>query len=56
VVSLAGFEPATCEVVNALLYPLSYSETQAKDRFEAISYLKKYLSVWITLVIDFLPD
>ena len=47
-VSLAGFEPAACDIVNALLYPLSYSETQAKDRFEAISYLKIYLSVWIT--------
>jgi hypothetical protein len=43
VVSLAGFEPATCGIVKALLYPLSYSETQAKDKFVAISCLKKFL-------------
>ena len=28
-VPLAGIEPATCNIVGVLLYPLSYSGTQA---------------------------
>ena len=28
-VPLAGIEPATCNIVGALLYPLSYSGTHA---------------------------
>jgi hypothetical protein len=47
-----GFEPTTCDIVNALLYPLSYSETRAEDRFETDRNIEKYLLVWITSMID----
>ena len=31
-VPLAGFEPTTCNIVSAPLYPLSYSGTRLKNR------------------------
>ncbi len=51
-VSLVGFEPTTCEFVGMPLYPLSYSETRAEDRFETVRNFEKDLSVWITFMID----